>query len=211
MVRRGLSSRAPVMPALLFSASLNTSHSETPQPRDNSVLPTLVSEPQGRCRAPRERRAGLQGDAPWERRAGLQGDAPWERRAGLQRLDRRSPTTRRCLPNLQAAESGSQLQADAILRQSRVTIWTKATPRIWNLLTKQPWTKIGTCVLSTDGVRGRQERNPGMDVHGYVSAELALSAKFSTCPCFGVGATQNTIPIPGSDHIRPLSMEIFLI
>ena len=199
MVRRGLSSRAPVMPALLFSASLNTSHSETPQPRDNSVLPTLVSAPQGRCRAPRERRAGLQGDAPWERRA------------GLQRLDRWSPTTRRCLPNLQAAESGSQLQADAILRQSRVTIWTKATPRIWNLLTKQPWTKIGTCVLSTDGVRGRQERNPGMDLHRYVSAELALSAKFSTGPCFGVGAIQNTVPIPGSDHIRPLSMEIFLI
>ena len=58
------------------------------------------------------------------------------------------------LPNLQAAEFGSQLRSDAILRQSRFTIWIKATSRIWNLLTKQPWTKTGTCALSTDGVRG---------------------------------------------------------
>lgn len=87
----------------------------------------------------------------------------------------------------------------------------KATSRIWDLLTKQPWTKTGTCALSTDGVRGRQERNPGMDVHGNVSAELALSAKFSTGPRFGGGAIQNTIPIPGSDHMGPSSTEIFLI
>ena len=88
----------------------------------------------------------------------------------------------------------------------------KATSRIWDLLTKQPWTKTGTCALSTDGVRGRQERNPGMDVHGNVSAELALSAKFSTGPRFGGGGPiQNTIPIPGSDHMGPSSTEIFLI
>lgn len=130
---------------------------------------------------------------------------------GLQRLDHWSSTTPRCFPNLQAAEFGSQLWADAILRQSRFTIWIKATSRIWNLLTKQPWTKTGTRALPTDGVRGRQERGPGMDVHGYVSAELALSAKVSTGPCFGVGAIQNTVLIPGSDHMGPLSMEIFLI
>ena len=68
----------------------------------------------------------------------------------------------------------------------------KATSRIWDLLTKQPWTKTGTCALSTDGVRGRQERNPGMDVHGNVSAELALSANFSTGPRFGGGGPFKT-------------------
>ena len=58
------------------------------------------------------------------------------------------------------------------------------------------------------GETGEKSRN---GCPRYVSAELALSAKFSTGPRFGVGAIQNTIPIPGSDPMGPSSMEIFLI
>lgn len=129
---------------------------------------------------------------------------------GLQRLDQRSPTTRRCLPNLQAAELGSQLQADAILRQSRITVWIKATSRIWNLLTKQPWTKIGTCALSTDGVRGRREKSRNGRPWVRVCRVGIKCQIFHRTPFLG-GGIQNTIPIPGSDHMGPLSMEIFLI